>query len=72
MAGDGGRGGMPTQNSRDHLSVSPLSDDMKTDNKYHHILAIMVACSTFIITILFTSGAFGHQLGRYLMLNILI
>ena len=37
------------------------------DHKGHHVFAIFVACATFIVVILFTSGAFGHQLGEYLL-----
>ena len=35
------------------------------EKTWHHALCILVAIGTYVVIILFTSGAFGHKLGKY-------
>ena len=42
------------------------------EHRFHHIFAIFVACATFLTVLLFTSGAFGHELGMFIQNNISI
>ena len=37
---------------------------MPNHTQIQTLLALFVACFTFMMTILFTSGAFGHELGK--------
>ncbi len=34
------------------------------EKTWHHALCILIAIGTYVIIILFTSGAFGHKLGE--------
>ena len=36
------------------------------EKTWHHVLCFLTAVGTYVIIILFTSGAFGHKLGKYL------
>ena len=66
-SGRGKPGGVVrVRNTADHHhSLNPHLDKKMGDERFPHLFAILVACSTFIVTLLFTSGAFGHQLGKY-------
>jgi len=42
-----------------------IHSDRSSEHKSHHVFAIFVACCTFFIVLLFTTGAFGHKLGLF-------
>ena len=50
--------------SNESLTSEGRSEGEMSGHNYLHLLALFVACCTFTVTILFTSGALGHRLGK--------
>lgn len=46
------------------VTVEFITKFKLSDHNLIHLVAIFLACMTFNVTILFTSGALGHRLGE--------
>lgn len=54
----------PSSLSRSSSSSSGFLYNMGR-HRAQHLMAVFVACATFFVVILFTTGAFGHKIGEY-------